>query len=61
MVIIIWYMYISFQANGQSSDSDVERETLLHSVDEQSKGPQGNPPHPDVKQSKGVTTETSFN
>nr|XP_022318576.1 uncharacterized protein LOC111121537 isoform X2 [Crassostrea virginica] len=40
-------------ANGQSSDSDVERETLLHSVDEQSKGPQGNPPHPDVKQSKG--------
>lgn len=54
-------MYISFQANGQSSDSDVERETLLHSVDEQSKGPQGNPPHPDVKQSKGVTTETSFN
>ena len=46
-------MYISFPANGQSSVSDVERETLLHSVDVQSKGPQGNPPHPDVKQSKG--------
>ena len=45
-------MYISFLAHGQSSVSDVEKETLLHSVDVQSNGSQGNPPHPDVKQSK---------
>ena len=46
-------MFISFQANGQSSVSDVERETLLHCGDVPGKGPQGNPPHPVVIQSKG--------